>query len=469
MATQPQTDAHAPPTGIQTERVLHDFVHDAVSNLSEALKDSVPQFEYGTRCERGADGNFREGKKLKRKLWFLNDEWFSSLPNYQKCIDGLKSDAIVGPHLDRLVGTSMSAFRLEAKSILSSLTYAMQDDEGHLVFSEELFHSKFLEWADFFRADRIAYKTVAPLPNLVTPAFPLRLNNELVLDRLTDDEVTRCCHVGVIRAVSPGFPLITGETTVGIRKIVHLPKLIMQGNEQHELPDAGDEGTFGNRPLLQEHLLIDDVLSALRLFKRAQIRAAGLANWNDSPKLGGVSYRVLGQWPYGGKLELSEDDVPHFLELWHLLEAGAANFPFSIHRFNLAFDRGLIADRIVDLVIAAEALLLSDTGNAQYRGELRYRFALRAAKFIDHPNYGEYDIFCVMRRAYDVRSAIVHGGSPSDTRLPGDLSASLLTFIDAIEELVRLGLRKALSMNEEGKKMRQAEYWDSLVLSKPNP
>jgi hypothetical protein len=31
-----------------------------------------------------------------------------------------------------------------------------------------------------------------------------------------------------------------------------------------------------------------------------------------------------------------------------------------MHRFNLAFDRGLIADRIVDLVIAAEALFLGD-------------------------------------------------------------------------------------------------------------
>ena len=73
-----------------------------------------------------------------------------------------------------------------------------------------------------------------------------------------------------------------------------------------------------------------------------------------------------------------------------------------------------------------------------------------------------------MRRAYDARSAIVHGGSPKDTRLPDNPSAKLPTFIAAIEELVRLGLRKELSMKKAGKKLRQAEYWDAIIFSKPN-
>ena len=87
---------------------------------------------------------------------------------------------------------------------------------------------------------------------------------------------------------------------------------------------------------------------------------------------------------------------------------------------------------------------------------------------IEHPIYDEHDIFRVMRQAYDARSAIVHGSSPKDTRLPDNPSANMPIFIDAIEDLVRLGLRKALSMREDGSKMRQAEYWESLVLSKPH-
>jgi hypothetical protein len=170
------------------------------------------------------------------------------------------------------------------------------------------------------------------------------------------------------------------------------------------------------------------------------------------------------RWPYGEKFELSNDEAPQFLELWRLLKAGAARFAFSVHRFNLAFERQGLEDRIVDLVIAAEALLLSDTG-ARDRGELRFRFALRAARFIPHPAYSARDVYKVMRSAYDIRSTIVHGGSPKDTSLPDDASATLSKFVDTIEELVRIGIRKALTMTGEGARLRQSEYWDDLVFS----
>jgi hypothetical protein len=474
MSTPPRTDVHATPIGTQTERVLHDFVRNAVMSLSEALTGSAPTFEDDIRFERGADGHFRERKK---RIWTLcptlSDEWLRSLPDYERCTECLKSGAIIGPHLDRLVGTSTTASRLEARNILMSLIYAMLDEEGCLTFSCEKFQSKWQELADFFGADRIAYKTVAPLPHLIAPAFPLRLNDELVLDRLSVDEVTRCHQVGVIRPTSLRFRLIYAEIAVGLRRTKFLPKLLRQGDEPGESPDAGDEGSFGRRPLFRDDLTIDDVLSALRLFKRTHIRAAGLAKWTDSPWLaGGIEYRVLGQWPYGGNFELTEGDVPHFLELWHLLEEGAARFSFSIHRFNLAFDRGLLADRIVDLVVAAEALFLGDLDEG-YRGELRFRLALRAAKFIAHASYSEQEVFRVMRRAYDARSATVHGGSPKDTRLPDNQSADLPTFIDAIEDLVRLGLRKALSMEarwkQDGSKMeaRWKQDTPTRVLGRP--
>ena len=465
MTTQP----HTAQISAETERALRDLVKAAVSRLSEALKDQAPEWEVDSRWERGTDGHFREHTKRTRKLWpILNDGWLRSLPDYDTCVEHLKSDLVVGPHLDRLVGTNTTASRLEADDILRSAIYAMLNDEGAFAFTDERFDRAWRELVAFFGAERLAFNLVAPLPHLVVPDFPLRLNNELVLDRLTEDEVTRCCQVGVLRPQSWRFPLINAEVAVGIRRTMFLPKLIWTDDEPREQPDTADEGSFGSRPLLRDDLFVDDVLSALRLYKHTQVRTAGHASWTDSPWLkASTSYRVLRQWPYGGKYELSEGEVPQFLELWHLLEEGAARFGFSIHRFNLAFDRGLLVDRIVDLVIAAESLFLGDL-DVQYRGELRFRFALRAAKFIEDPSYSEHDVFRVMRRAYDARSAIVHGGSPKDTRLPDNQSAKLPTFIDAIEELVRLGLRKGLSMREDGKKIRQAEYWDTLVFSKPN-
>ena len=439
-------------------------------DLAEALKDSAPEFEDRTLWERGTDAHYRQQKKRIRILWpTLSNEWLCLRPAYQTCVECLKVDVFIGPHLDRLVGTSMSGFRLETDYILKSLIHAMIDDEGRLVFTSEKFQSKWEEFGSFFRKSQIVSKTIAPIPNLLISSSPLQLNDEIVLDCFTDDEVNRGYQVGVIRPHSIRIPIIYESITVGIRRTTFIPKTIQQDNELPALIAAENEGSFGNRPPSRGDLLIDDILSALRLFKHTQIRTAGFASWTDSPLLdaGATSYKVLGQWPYFGKFELSEGEIPHFLELWRLLEQEAARFSFSIHRFNLAFDRGLLADRIVDLIIAAEALFLSDLDD-KYRGELRFRFALRAAKFIEHPSYGEQDIFRIMRQAYDARSAIVHGGSPKETHLPDDQSADLPHFTDALEELVRLGLRKALSMKEDGKKLRQAAYWDALLLSKSN-
>jgi hypothetical protein len=64
------------------------------------------------------------------------------------------------------------------------------------------------------------------------------------------------------------------------------------------------------------------------------------------------------------------------------------------------------------------------------------------------------------------RRAISPGGESS---APDDSSAKLPVFIDAIEELVRLGLRKALSMKDDAKNMLRSEYWDTLVLSESKP
>ena len=93
----------------QTERVVHDFVRNAVSRLSEALSVVPAKFEYVTRWERGTDRHFRERESRRRQLSpTLNNEWLALLPEYTLCVESLKSNAVIGRHLDRAVGTNNS-------------------------------------------------------------------------------------------------------------------------------------------------------------------------------------------------------------------------------------------------------------------------------------------------------------------------------------------------------------------------
>jgi hypothetical protein len=86
--------------------------------------------------------------------------------------------------------------------------------------------------------------------------------------------------------------------------------------------------------------------------------------------------------------------------------------PRSLHRFILAQKRQEDIDRLVDLVIAWEALLLTNEGNPIFQ-ELSYRFALNAASllFTQTKSDDRERIFEKFKVAYNARSVILHGGS----------------------------------------------------------
>ena len=68
-----------------------------------------------------------------------------------------------------------------------------------------------------------------------------------------------------------------------------------------------------------------------------------------------------------------------------------------------------------------------------------------------------------MRKAYDIRSRIVHGGKISKTALPDNPDTTFGEFVSAFEEIMRLGLRKALIDPQAG----QAGYWEDLLFNNP--
>ena len=139
MTTQPHTDADAAQISPETEHAVRNFVRAAVSRLSEVLNDQESEWVVDSRWERGTDGHFRERTKHRRTLVLILYKRLHSLPDYDTCVEQLKSDKVVGPHLDRLVGTKKTARRLEADDILRSAIYAMLNDEGALVFADERF------------------------------------------------------------------------------------------------------------------------------------------------------------------------------------------------------------------------------------------------------------------------------------------------------------------------------------------
>ncbi|GAC1411345.1 MAG: hypothetical protein NVSMB64_21050 [Candidatus Velthaea sp.] len=89
----------------------------------------------------------------------------------------------------------------------------------------------------------------------------------------------------------------------------------------------------------------------------------------------------------------------------------------AVRRMGFASMRERWEDQFLDVMIAIESLLLSDQ-KSDRGGELSFRIALRAAQAL--PNgIGDYtsgEVFVAMRRAYDVRSSLAHGGDVDVTK-----------------------------------------------------
>jgi hypothetical protein len=134
----------------------------------------------------------------------------------------------------------------------------------------------------------------------------------------------------------------------------------------------------------------------------------------------------------------------------------------ALRRLSYQAYRQRAEDEIVDILVAAEALYLSDLG----REELGYRLALRASAFSDvHAlDMSRREVFGLMKAAYSVRSIVVHGNEPKprDMKVKGQ-PVSLPEFVQATEDVVRQGLRRALA-EAASPKGNWPPDWDELTL-----
>src|SRR5262249_29630803 len=148
--------------------------------------------------------------------------------------------------------------------------------------------------------------------------------------------------------------------------------------------------------------------------------------------------------------------IERLQRFWNALKQARAT-PFldsAIRRFGYAGERHRPEDRLMDLMISAESLFLSDIGSTS---EMSYRLALRFAHFAGLEGYSKKDAFRFMRNAYDARSSIVHGGTLDGNKLKllnGD-PASLPRFVDEVESELRSTLHKAI--------INGVHDWDSLI------
>lgn len=383
------------------------------------------------------------------------------LPEYAAAGDAIRADPIASTQVDELVGTALSTRSQEVEHLVDRILWALVRRNESFAFSPPEFDEEFEKLISDLRRTEYDVLLYAPLLGVKADQAPIELENEIALVRFSDAEIARLLRVRLIEPFGLPDHAFLSDPTVGIRTRMPFPKIIGEQEQSQSLAEAQERT---RRAVLDA----SEVVHALRVFKRGRFSTPGYVLMHD--ELGsGLSFGPLETAPGSarpaGDYELSTEESAALASFWPQFKQARRRglVGSAIRRFSYAGERARADDRLVDLVIAGETLFLGDTGNPQERGELRYRYALRAAFYCD-VGASRHDVFLFMRNGYDARSAIVHGGSPSSKLLKA-VDGSQLTlpeFVEAVEEVIRRALKKAIEAPAQPR--GPLVDWNALIL-----
>jgi hypothetical protein len=350
-------------------------------------------------------------------------------------------------------GQTQASFEGEAPRLLQALIVNEEPIEG-------AFRQAYATWEQDLYNDSDQTVVLYPVAGFLSRLGPLRLTADAVARPMTDDEVAQCIHAGLIDIVSDRFAPVHAARwcvagTVTTRRVLFDPAA----------PDTWQRGLGEYERKTNELASIaDDFVRTLRLHKPGGVRIAGRVAMLGN---GGLLYgRNPSPVLFPGPYELTAEDRGPVERLWTAMHSQRVRddsaLQAALRRFAFASERPLIEDRIIDLMIAAEAWFVG--GEAD---ELSHRLGLNAANFMaqSRPKRATYEF---LRRAYRVRSHIVHGAAakPKDLVLESGEKVDERRFADALDSFMRDALHLAVELVESG--LWRGD-WLALVLGQPSP
>jgi hypothetical protein len=326
-------------------------------------------------------------------------EEFKKLPEYRKCFEAIKRDTILTSHFNVLVGIDSRRSRSsDAESLMVRIPH-LGVYRNRIEFNKSYFEAEYKAFEDTFYENDFDYEVVAPLSGPVFAA-PIKLGEDLQICRVNRNGLTQPTKEDFDGDQLFGGPLWAIRTRYKLPKIVgddHKP-ILEKTEENEQCRNAAND-------------IIDAVLTCLRLHNISNVYPLTILHRTKSWLFHDVrEYTARFSATYPFTIELKNDFNKEFVRFWKTFQSEKVRrwkfIAQAAKRFSYAHERHDWEDKIIDLLIAAEALFLS-----QAKGELSYRLRLNAARFLGADEGMRTQIFDDMGLAYDLRSGIVHGAS----------------------------------------------------------
>jgi hypothetical protein len=410
-------------------------------------------------------GEIAEGPMKRRgNLYSLLDkpikEELHARPEYAQLVTALRADPVIGPQIGNHVGTAFTLVLMDLGHFTDWPIIDCLEESPSAATDEQAFERYYPEFEARHYATEKPQEELDLLAEFTSEVLPLRLREDVEIVEVTQEHIRWALTLGLLPSTRmAGFraPSCAIRQTWSLPRIISSPtppfpsKFIGQG---HSVMDSYD--------LLAASMLRRDrterTIAALRLFQAGWvIPVATLVHAFDPPPGGtGTSELYPPRWRFleGEPYRLTAAQVPEFVRLWQWLDGVGEPVDLAARRFSEARYRLRQEDQLLDLVIAAEALF--GAGEAQ---EVSYKVRLRAAAFLGADASSRRRTFEEFKNAYDIRSAIAHGGRL--TKRQRQQKQRLPQLINAIEQYLRDAVRKGLPLS---KWPSTHQAWDEALL-----
>jgi hypothetical protein len=422
-------------------RKVEKFIIASVTLLKGfASKESVSRIRIGTSKEDSKIDSFA--------FVFQHFKDLEKLPEFIDCAKYLRQNPVTLKAINRgwrdkdgnLIKEEDLRKKLPLKlDFFRDLHYLLSrhiQENNDFVFSRNKFDRIYKKFERGVYSKNIRYRLTSLLEGFTGDIEELNLGNNFRIRKMTEEEK---------RSVLDEFPPPTPFSV-----------LDMIGHEYVlEVTLSQAKGTTPNVNLVQE--VFDDIVTVLRLFKSGCVTARGI-------KCEPISWSFFGRSFYGkdfrsgivppGIYKLNKSEMRSILKLWRRFRTFRRNKGFSedanyfniaLKRFNFGIEGNDAESKIIDFVIAFEALCLPKSG------EHRYKFSNRVAILLAKNSGDAEKIREFMKKAYDVRSLVVHGGRSKPIVIDRKI-IDLKTFTPKLEEYLRMMLRAFLALSTKGKK-----------------
>jgi hypothetical protein len=447
-------------TLLSLTKVTLDIVKDRYSTEVVFITESIWEKQ---------NGNSYLKRQINKPFWvsLLNkaDGVIKEKQEYIDFIRVLESDDIISNQLNTPVGSCLGSIQFEARHIVSKPIYEFLTDQGLIPFSISIFNSIYSKIESALYTDKIEYENLTPLCGFNSPLSDIPLDENISIVKMSEEEISEILKLGINLGTSiPNTDFVNGIHQYALKIKFNLEKIV--GDRERDALFT----EFENNEFLND-AYETSIIDALRIYKKGKLYPITTIRKNKnilSLGTNSFSFEKPVKPFMNNKFELTQDESYEFKAFWNA--RNKTNLPnknflsVSIRRFSQSNERNNIEDRIIDLMIAAESIFLSSGGSSQ--GELKYRLSHRAAMFIGESPKEQRYIFGFMGKAYDVRSAIVHGSTPKLPKKMDKTDYTLEEFCGDIEKHLRISIKKI--MTQMSRTENKSIDWISIIFPDAN-